>query len=188
MFTLPDIIKSRLTAIKWLAALVLFALWTVSVYRFASSNVATACERDAAVQVATSASAALGQSEGLRAREGDYFKSLQGVSNAFNLNAQTDLSLFAGAVSAGNGLQLSIQEAIDTASCGVSDRAATERAGQAARALGAALAACDSEQREMAKDLADAINRGQTCQAEHAAAVTLTAASQVATSDKGSDK
>lgn len=178
MFTVPDIIKYRLTAIKWIAALALFALWTVAVYRFASSNVTTACERDAAVQVATSASAALGQSEGLRVREGDYFRDLQGANNAFQFNAQTDLSLLAGAVSAGNGLQLSIEEAIDTASCGVSDRAATERAGQAARALGAALTACNSEQREMAKDLADAINRGQTCQAEHAAAVALTSASQ----------
>lgn len=179
MFTIPQPFKAHLTTIKWLAGIALFAAWTAAVYWFASSNTQTACDRDTAQTEAAGATLALGASESFRVRGDLYFKGLQGATNAFQLNAQADDLLFADAVAAGDGLRVGIEEAVNAASCGLPDSAAAERASQAARALGAALAACDKEQRSMAKDLADALNRGKTCQAEHEQAVIQSAAPDV---------
>lgn len=88
-----------------------------------------------------------------------------------------------GARSASDALRVQLAAAVRRASqCGAQGDPSSQQGGQAAAALGAVFAACEAEQREMAKAAAEHLSAGLLCEGEFSAV----AGEPLITPEKGS--
>ncbi|MFY9479164.1 MAG: hypothetical protein WAQ08_16080 [Aquabacterium sp.] len=142
----------------------------------------TECQASTATTTGQRLTVALDGSQAFRAAEGQSFKQRAGAADAYDKTFAADVAAAGVADAAGAGLRVDIDAAVATAcGAGVQPGAAPERSGPTVRALGAALAACDSEQRSLAADLARSLRAGKRCEAEHRAAEALNVPVQVET-------